>query len=112
MIQIKEATFSELLVISLIGSLDPDGALALKAYMQPVLAREPKKLLFDLSQLDYTGSAGLREFFLAAKTVGRSGGKMAAFGMRKEVAHVFDLAGFATTYPTPPTLAEAIEALA
>ncbi|MFQ3670498.1 MAG: STAS domain-containing protein [Verrucomicrobiia bacterium] len=110
--QIKEASFGDLLVISLTGSLDPDGAIALKAFMQTALARQPQKLLFDLSQLDYTGSAGLREFFLAAKNVGRTGGKMAAFGMKKEVAHVFELAGFATTYPTAPTLAEALEALA
>jgi anti-anti-sigma factor len=109
--EIKKASWGDTLVISLSGSLDPDGAVALKGFMGDLVVTPPKNLLFDLSQLAYTGSAGLREFFLAAKTMDRAGGKMVAFGMQKDVRHVFDLAGFATTYATPLTLAEAVDLL-
>jgi anti-anti-sigma factor len=107
--QIQTSTLSDVTLVSISGSLDPNGAIELKNALKPILEGAVKKLVFDLSSLDYTGSAGLREFFMAAKTIERAGGKMAIFGLQKEVHRVFDMAGFAITYPVVPTLAEAID---
>lgn len=111
LMHIHQATCGDLAVVSVIGSLDPDAAQQLKAVLGPLLANSPAKLLFDLSQLTYTGSAGLREFLFAAKTVARAGGKTALFGARPEVAQVFSLAGIDLSCPVVPTLAEALHAL-
>jgi len=110
--QIHVAKVADIEVISLVGSLDPDAAVQLKMKMKTILDANPKKIIFDLSQLEYTGSAGLREFFLAAKTLDRAGGKMVCCGVQKEVRRIFDLAGFAMTYPTVPTFAEALDKIA
>jgi serine/threonine-protein kinase RsbW len=106
---IQTSTLSDVTLVSISGSLDPNGAIELKGSLKPILESPVKKLVFDLSNLDYTGSAGLREFFMAAKTLDRAGGKMAIFGLQKEVHRVFDMAGFAITYPVVDTLTEAID---
>lgn len=84
-------------IILLTGTLDPKGAAEAKKALAPFLTGGTK-LVIDMSGVDYIGSAGLRELFLAAKTIDRVGGKLAVCALRPEVKRIFDIAGFAIPY--------------
>ena len=80
------------LTIALIGRLDthtaPDLDKALDGYLaRPGLAR----VVFELSQLDYLSSAGIRCFVRARKAVEPSGGKVAIVNPQPPVRKVLEI---------------------
>lgn len=52
------------------------------------------ELVFDLSNVAYVSSAGLRVFLLAHKKMVQAGGKMTIAHAQEAVRHVFALTGF------------------
>lgn len=84
------------LTVALHGSLDTTTA--------PLLSDElkldgVKTLAFDLSDLTYVASAGLRVFLVAFETVRKAGGTMSFTGVQESVRKVFDLVGFSRVIP-------------
>ncbi|HSI86834.1 MAG: STAS domain-containing protein [Candidatus Methylacidiphilales bacterium] len=97
-------------IILLNGTLDPKGAAEAKKVFAPFITGGTK-LVIDMSGVDYIGSAGLRELFLAAKSIDRVGGKLAVCGLRPEVKRIFDIAGFAIPYQIVETQETAFDVL-
>ena len=56
------------------------------------------RFIFDLGQLDYVSSAGLRVLLLAAKKTRAAGGKIALFGLNQSVKEVFEISGFQSIF--------------
>ncbi|RUS45910.1 STAS domain-containing protein [Cohnella sp. AR92] len=56
------------------------------------------RFVFDLSQLDYISSAGLRVMLLAVKKTKAAGGKLALFGLNDNVNEIFRISGFTTIF--------------
>lgn len=75
--------------------MDPDQALNFKERLQTLLADRPPKIVLDCSDLRYTGSAGLREFFFASKAAEQAGGKLVLCSLSADVQKTFEIAGFA-----------------
>ena len=78
--------------LRLAGRLDTDTAPQLEAELNKVLARKDiKRLVFDLSALDYLSSAGIRCFVRARKAVEPGGGTVAILNPQPGVRKVLDI---------------------
>jgi len=83
---------SETPTIKLVGRLDTDTAPELDSTLNKVLQRKAiKRLVFDLSGVDYLSSAGIRCFVRARKAVEPGGGKVAIVNPQPSVRKVLDI---------------------
>jgi anti-anti-sigma factor len=98
------------MVISVTGRMDAVTARDFEKESGAWTGEEEKKLVVDLSGVDYISSAGLRSFLLLGKRVKAAGGTLALSGMQGMVRDVFDMSGFATIFPVYATIEEAVEA--
>jgi anti-sigma B factor antagonist len=77
---------------ALVGRLDTDTAPQLDSELNKVLARKGiKRLVFDLSGLDYLSSAGIRCFVRARKAIEPGGGTVAILNPQPGVRKVLDI---------------------
>lgn len=56
------------------------------------------RFVFDLTELDYISSAGLRVMLLAVKKTKAAGGKLALHGLNDNVNEIFRISGFSTIF--------------
>jgi anti-anti-sigma factor len=78
--------------LKLVGRLDTDTAPQLDGELNNVLARKDlKRVVFDLSGLDYLSSAGIRCFVRARKAVEPGGGTVAIVNPQPGVRKVLDI---------------------
>lgn len=78
--------------MSLVGRLDTTTAPMLEAQLKTSLD-DIKELIFDLKDLDYVSSAGLR-VLLAAQKVMNAQGNMKVINVKPEIMEVFEITGF------------------
>lgn len=71
----------------------------------------PKKVIIDLSGLDYISSAGLRVVLTTAKRVKAAGGALTLCGVSNNVKDVFEVSGFASIFGMHAGVEEALAAL-
>ena len=77
--------------IKLTGSLDTATAPDLERQLSPVLAGPITDLVFDLAQLKFISSAGLRIFASARKTLKERGGQTSFVNLQPQIQEVFDI---------------------
>jgi anti-sigma B factor antagonist len=77
--------------VKLTGSLDTATAPELERQLAPVLASSLKELVFDLAQLKFISSAGLRVFSTARKTLKERGGQVSFVHMQPQIQEVFEI---------------------
>ncbi|HXS79135.1 MAG TPA: STAS domain-containing protein [Gammaproteobacteria bacterium] len=78
--------------LKLVGRLDTDTAPQLDGELNKVLGQKDlKRLVFDLSGLDYLSSAGIRCFVRARKAVEPGGGTVAILNPQPGVRKVLDI---------------------
>ena len=74
------------------GRLDTQTAPELEAQLDAVLP-EAKELVFDMTNLEYVSSAGLRVILKAQKAMNMQG-SMKLTGVNDSIMEVFDITGF------------------
>jgi anti-sigma B factor antagonist len=77
--------------INLIGSLDTATAPELEKQLVSVLAGPVKDIVFDLAQLKFISSAGLRVFSTTRKTLKERGGQAAFANLQPQIQEVFEI---------------------
>jgi anti-anti-sigma factor len=77
--------------IKLAGSLDTATAPELERQLAPVLAGTVKELVFDLAQLKFISSAGLRVFATVRKQLKERGGQASFIHLQPQIQEVFDI---------------------
>lgn len=77
--------------INLIGSLDTATAPELERQLAPVLSGPVKDIVFDLAQLKFISSAGLRVFSTTRKTLKERGGQASFIHMQPQIQEVFEI---------------------
>jgi anti-anti-sigma factor len=83
---------SDPLTIALVGRLDTHTAPDLDQALDGFLTRPGiERLIFNLSQLDYLSSAGIRCFIRARKAIEPAGGKVAIVNPQAPVRKVLDI---------------------
>lgn len=91
------------LCIRLSGRLDAESAPEVERRVRRALDEGRRRLLFDLSRLDYISSAGLRVILMALKTLGPRGGRVVLCGPTAHVREVFEVSRFSTLLPIAET---------
>ena len=80
------------LVVSLVGNLDTIAAPELEQKLNEEMDGV-KELVFDLSEMDYIASSGLRVLLASQKRMNRQG-KMVVRGTKSDVMEIFEMTGF------------------
>ena len=82
----------EELICKIKGRLDTNTA---PAMMENLNLEGVKNLIFDLKEVDYVFSAGLRVFLQAQKIMNANGGKMKIINIDPSIKSIFEMVGFA-----------------
>ena len=82
---------ADAVTVKLNGSLDTATAPELERQLAPVLAGPVKDIVFDLAQLKFISSAGLRVFSTTRKTLKERGGQASFIHMQPQIQEVFDI---------------------
>jgi anti-sigma B factor antagonist len=77
--------------VRLTGSLDTSTAPELERQLAPVLTGQVKDIVFDLAQLKFISSAGLRVFASARKQLKERGGQASFVNMQPQIQEVFEI---------------------
>ena len=77
--------------VKLTGSLDTATAPELERQLSPVLAGAVKELVFDLAELKFISSAGLRVFSAARKILKTRGGQASFVHLQPQIQEVFEI---------------------
>ena len=77
--------------VTLTGSLDTATAPELERQLAPVLTGQIKDIVFDLAQLKFISSAGLRVFSTTRKTLKERGGQASFVHMQPQIQEVFEI---------------------
>lgn len=72
------------------GRLDTSTAPQLEEAVTPAVAGS-QMLIFDLAELEYISSAGLRVVFKATKGIQQNGGRAGVMNMQPQIQKVFDI---------------------
>ena len=89
---IKKTKQAGKLTISVTGSLDTTTAPALEAALNGALDGVTE-LVFDLKELEYISSAGLRILLSSMKTMNQRG-SMKVINVNRDIMEIFEMTGF------------------
>jgi anti-sigma B factor antagonist len=112
--KLESQRYADTIVVAPTGRLDHDHCERFRAGLQPHLegaASEARRIVLDLSGLEYVSSAGLRCFMLAAKQVGGQGGKIVLAALRPVVSEIFQISRFDMLFEIFPSVREALAAV-
>jgi anti-sigma B factor antagonist len=82
---------TDTVTIKLTGSLDTVTAPELERELAPVLGAGAKDLVFDLAQLKFISSAGLRVFSTTRKRLKERGGQASFVHLQPQIQEVFEI---------------------
>jgi anti-anti-sigma factor len=86
-------------LVSVAGRLDMISAGPLEQELEGLIAAGNRRLVIDMSALDYLSSAGLRALLVAARRLQEPPGTLALIGLRGMVKEVLEIAGLANVFP-------------
>ena len=107
---IVEERSGSFLVVKVAGSLDTTSFGKLESWFHTQFAAGERRFVFDLSDLEYISSAGLRVFAVVLKKVRAENGTLLLCSLRDQVKKVFDIAGFSAYFQFFPSLQEVLAA--
>jgi len=110
--EIEHRVENEILVFAIKGRLDAATASTAEETIKQTMAEDTRRLLFDLSALEYLSSGGLRVILGAAKEIRRREGKVALAALTPYVFEIFEVSGFTAMIPIKDTVEEAFKDLA
>ena len=111
---IKNKTYSNVLVLSPVGRIDHANSEDFRESIAPFVERcsqESECLVLDLASVDYISSAGLRCFMLAEKQTRAQGGTIVVAAMQPVVREIFEISRFTLVFETFPAVSDAIAKL-
>jgi anti-anti-sigma factor len=105
---LQQETRGDITIFKPSGRLDSASSAGLEQAVLDRLQAGGKRLVFDLSGVDYISSAGLRVILLAGKKLQPVQGALVLCGLRDEVRGVFEMSGFLGLFATTPDLDQAL----
>jgi anti-anti-sigma factor len=100
----------ELLIVALAGNLNGIVCEVAEREFEAAIDGTEKYVLFDLTELDFLGSAGVRLFILWAKQLKAKGAIVHYSNMNESVKGVFTISGLIVRMKTFATFEEALKA--
>jgi serine/threonine-protein kinase RsbW len=111
-IEVVEERHDGVLVLSPVGRLDSGNVVAFESSVMQRIGGGERRLVFDLSRLDFISSSGLRVLLLATKALKTGTGTLVVCGMKPHIEDVFRISGFDRLISVEPSRAAALEASA
>ena len=93
------------------GRIDGSNASQFQADLQAVIDESDQALILDFEKVSYISSAGLRVLLMAAKTLERTGTKLALCSLSEPIREVFRISGFDYIIPIHDSQAQATSAV-
>lgn len=97
--------------IAIKGRLDADSSMEAEKVVKDAIGGEANRLLFNLGELEYLSSAGLRVLLSAAKEMRRRNGKIVLCALNEFVKEIFEVSGFQSLIPITDSVESGIETL-
>jgi anti-anti-sigma factor len=113
-LELAQARYADVLVVSVAGRVDHTNAEQFKAGLWPRLAScRPggDQLVLELTGLEYISSAGLRVLMLAAREVKAQDGTLVICGLQPVVREIFEISRFNVVFRVLPDLRRALDQL-
>ena len=88
----------DVLIVRPQGRIDTNTSEELESWLMSRLEGSPKRLVVDMSAVDYISSAGLRVFLMTVKKLRGTGGQLVLGGLNPSVRQIFELAGFLSIF--------------
>lgn len=110
--QIAESRVNGIVAVAPAGRIDTTTAPALEQHLIGLLNGGERRIVVDLTGVDYISSAGLRVMLLLARRLQDAGGRLGLCGMGDPVRQVFQLAGFLPLFVVHDTRQAAVHQLA
>jgi len=92
--EISSGTDGDLVQFHVAGNLDSATSPSLTRAVDVAMGAGARHLIFDMRDVRYVSSAGLRAILIAAKQAQSAAGGVAVFGLQANVAQVFAISGF------------------
>lgn len=74
-----------------VGSIDSDTYLTLEENVDAILKPAPKVLIFDMKDVKYISSMGIKAILTAKAKVERDGGTLVMINLQSQIRKVFDI---------------------
>lgn len=110
--EIQHKMENGVLIIKINGRLDAATSPSADETIKKTMEEDRNRLLFDLSDLEYLSSGGLRVILSAAKEIKRRNGKVALCCLNQYVDEIFEVSGFKSMIPVKDSLEAGIKDLA
>jgi len=109
--EISQKEENGIVSIAIKGRLDADSSAEAETVVKDALKGEKNRLLFNLGELEYLSSAGLRVLLSAAKEMRRRDGKIVLCDLNEFVKEIFEVSGFQSLIPITDSVESGIETL-
>jgi len=100
-----------IIIVTIKGRLDAATSPSAEETIKKAMEEDNNRLLFDLSDLEYLSSGGLRVILSAAKEIRRRKGKVALCCLNQYVDEIFEVSGFKSMIPIRDTVEAGIKEL-
>ena len=110
--QVATSEQNGMTILSLTGRMDATTANVFGDACKAALDGGARRIVVDLSGIEYISSAGLRVILTMLKVTRSLKGTLAFSGLQPMVSEVFRISGFNSMLPTYATTADALAALA
>lgn len=108
--QITTEQVDTTLVVIPAGRLDSNNATGFEKTVTDYVRNGERRIVIDLSQIEYISSAGLRVVLMLVKQLKAGNGSLVLCGMKPSIKEVFDISGFSKILQIRGTRAEALAA--
>jgi anti-sigma B factor antagonist len=100
-----------IIMITITGRLDAATSPSADEIIKKALEEDSNRLLFDLNDLEYLSSGGLRVILSGAKEIKRRNGKVALCRLNSYVDEIFEVSGFKSMIPIKDTVEDGLAEL-
>jgi len=81
-------------IVGIEGRLDTTNYTELETSLSDLTAKNEKRIVLDLTKMDYISSSGLRILLMYLKKMKAVGGRFMLSGMSPEIKEIFEISGF------------------
>lgn len=108
-ISIKVETLDDVTEVVMKGRLDGNTMKEVEDQLESLIFQTKKtKVFFELKELEYISSAGLRVMLLSLKRITANQGKLVLCELQQNVQEIFNLSGFSSIFKIVATREEAL----